>query len=116
MPGDAASSPTTAPYQSFRNRSRARKIEMRSAIVSHGRDRVLRACIAGLLVCSWAGCASGPPLPKRGAVEMATASVSGTDFHETVANADIIYFPSERAASGARSEPAALLLEALQGN
>ncbi|MFN2508682.1 MAG: ChaN family lipoprotein [Chthoniobacterales bacterium] len=39
-----------------------------------------------------------------------------TNFAALVITAEIIYFPGERAASGARSEPAALLLDALQQN
>ncbi len=36
------------------------------------------------------------------------------DFSAQVEGSDIIYFPTERAASGGRSEPASLLLEALE--
>ncbi|HMJ05933.1 MAG TPA: ChaN family lipoprotein, partial [Chthoniobacterales bacterium] len=38
----------------------------------------------------------------------------GTDFAALVAQADIIYFPAERAASGGKAEPAAQLLQALR--
>lgn len=88
---------------------------MRAAFSAASRRTFLRHWLITLLACSLAGCASRPPLPKRAALETARASGSATDFRETVASADIIYFPSERAASGARSEPAALLLEALEG-
>lgn len=77
-------------------------------------------CVAALasfplLTSPFAGCASKPALPKRAALS-AGFSDSRPDFAATVAEADIIYFPAERAASGARSEPAALLLEAFQAN
>lgn len=69
------------------------------------------------LACSLAGgCASGPALPKRATLETAGTPESRIDYAATVAEADIIYFPAERAVSGARSEPAALLLEALQAS
>lgn len=73
------------------------------------------------LVLPWAigGCAlmSGkPPLPKQASLEQATGPGAAPDFAALVANADIIYFPSDRAASGGRSEPAALLLDAMQQN
>ena len=53
-------------------------------------------------------------MPKRAALGATNTGGSATDFRETVNNADIVYFPSERAASAGRSEPAALLLEALE--
>ncbi|MFN2509058.1 MAG: hypothetical protein ABR589_09835 [Chthoniobacterales bacterium] len=53
-------------------------------------------------------------MPKRAALEPGGSSDSRPDYAATVAGADIVYFPVERAASGARSEPAALLLEAFQ--
>jgi len=55
-----------------------------------------------------------PPLPKQASVERLPQPATGTDFSADVENADIIYFPTERAASGGRSEPAARLLEALE--
>ncbi len=55
-----------------------------------------------------------PPLPRQASVERLPEPATGTDFSAEVQDADIIYFPTERAASGGRSEPAALLLEALQ--
>jgi uncharacterized iron-regulated protein len=54
-----------------------------------------------------------PPLPKQASVEAASDPASEENFATLVANTDIVYFPAERAASGGRSEPAALLLEAL---
>ncbi len=39
---------------------------------------------------------------------------AGTDYAALLEQADVVYFPGERAASGAKSEPAALLLEAAQ--
>jgi hypothetical protein len=70
---------------------------------------VALACVA--LVC---GCASKPPLPKRASIEHLPKPAADTDFNAVVAGADIIYFPSERAASGARSEPSALIVDALR--
>lgn len=69
-----------------------------------------------LLALHFAGCASRPALPKRAAAEPASSSDSRPDYAATVAGADIVYFPAERAASGARSEPAALLLDAFQAS
>lgn len=79
-----------------------------------------RPAVLALLVtlaCGLAGgCASGPALPKRATLETAGTPESRIDYAATVAEADIVYFPAERAVSGARSEPAALLLEALQAS
>ena len=55
-----------------------------------------------------------PTLPKHASIEGAPTPSGVTNFAELVADADIIYFPAERATSGAHSEPSALLLEALQ--
>ena len=55
-----------------------------------------------------------PPLPKQASIEHLGPPVTGTDFAAVVENADIIYFPTNRTASAGRSEPAALLLEALE--
>jgi len=63
------------------------------------------------------GCAflSGkPPLPKHASIEQLDRGASAADYAAAVASADIIYFPEDRAASAARSEPAALLLEAFR--
>lgn len=81
-----------------------------------------RLCIlAGCALCASAallslGCnfAGKPPLPKRGSIERAGAPAAETDYAALAANADIIYFPRERAAFGGRSEPAARLRDALQ--
>ncbi|MDQ6624988.1 MAG: hypothetical protein M3Y69_02440 [Verrucomicrobiota bacterium] len=74
--------------------------------------------VAGLsfavLTFYFCGCASKPALPRRASLDTAGSSDARPDFAATVAAADIVYFPAERAASGARSEPAALLLEAFQ--
>jgi hypothetical protein len=77
---------------------------------------VAQTVALALLALQIAGCASKPALPKRATLDSAGSSESQPDFAATVAGADVIYFPSERAASGARSEPAALLLEALQSS
>lgn len=69
----------------------------------------------GLLI-AFQGCAffaGKPPLPKRASIEHGAQPSAATDYAALVGNADVIYFPRERAASGARSEPAALLLDAL---
>lgn len=79
----------------------------------------MRALRRGLLLIASASvladCTSAPPLPKHAAIEGGgSGSEARTDYGAVVANADVIYFPSERAASGAGSEPAALLLEAFE--
>ena len=61
-----------------------------------------------------ASCAGKPPLPKHAAIERGGTPAAGTDYRALVADAEVIYFPQERAASGGKSEPAALLLEAVQ--
>jgi uncharacterized iron-regulated protein len=69
-----------------------------------------------LLCAAWSGCAlfsSKPPLPRHAAIERGGSPAAGTDYRALVEEAQIIYFPEERAASGAKSEPAALLLEAV---
>jgi hypothetical protein len=65
---------------------------------------------AAILAC----CVSKPPLPKHASIEHLPKPASDTDFNAVVAGADIIYFPAERAAFGARSEPSALIIEALR--
>ncbi len=60
-------------------------------------------------------CASGnAPLPKQASVERLPKPASETDYVAAVQNVDVIYFPTERAASAGHSEPAALLLDALE--
>ncbi len=79
----------------------------------------VRAITVALLVSALAGCASfsgKPALPKHASIERAASPAATTDYHAVVQDADVIYFPQERAASGGKSEPAALLLEALQGS
>ena len=92
----------------FRLRPRAARPPLRTAFRSL---RVL-ALVAG--ACGFLSCAGKPALPKRASIETAGVGASDHNFEALVANADIIYFPSERAASAGRSEPAARLLEALQ--
>lgn len=63
------------------------------------------------------GCASfsgKAPLPKQASLEHLGKPASSTDFAALVQSADVIYFPTDRAGSGAKSEPAALLMEALE--
>jgi hypothetical protein len=75
---------------------------------------------SGLLVCAAAALSScaifsgKPPLPKHASIERPGSPAAGTDYRAVVDQAAIIYFPEERAASAAKSEPAALLLDAAQ--
>ena len=55
-----------------------------------------------------------PPLPKHASIERAGSPAASTDYRAVLEQADIIYFPEERAASAGKSEPAALLLDAVQ--
>ena len=74
----------------------------------------IRAVVALGCVAVMAGCVSKPPLPKGASIEHLPQTAGDADFSAVVAGADIIYFPAERAASGARSEPSALILDALR--
>lgn len=72
-----------------------------------------------ILLCGLAlgGCAifpGKPPLPKRAALDSIGAPRRGTDFAALVASAEVLYFPTERAAFGARSEPSAQIVDALR--
>ncbi|MDQ3625807.1 MAG: hypothetical protein M3372_01585 [Verrucomicrobiota bacterium] len=73
-----------------------------------------RAILLLATACGALSCVSKPALPKRASLETAAARTSSEDFAALVPNADIIYFPTERAGSSGRSEPAARLLETLQ--
>lgn len=78
----------------------------------------LRGAALGCIL-AFGGCSmfSGKPaLPRRAAMEPGDVQNRGTDYTAMVAKADIVYLPAERAASGAKSEPAAMLLEALRKN
>ncbi|MDQ6656039.1 MAG: hypothetical protein M3Y80_09530 [Verrucomicrobiota bacterium] len=57
---------------------------------------------------------SNPPLPQQASIEHSARPTAETDFNAIVPNADIVYFPSDRAVFGSRAEPAALLLDAMQ--
>ncbi|MGZ5024032.1 MAG: hypothetical protein ACXWBS_04125 [Chthoniobacterales bacterium] len=70
--------------------------------------------VLSLLLQGCAFPAGKPPLPKQASIEQLPRPATETDYAAAVQNADIIYFPTERAASAGRSEPAALLLEALE--
>jgi hypothetical protein len=59
-------------------------------------------------------CVSKPPLPKQASIERLPRPAADADYSGVVAGADIIYFPADRAVSGARSEPSAMVLEALR--
>lgn len=82
--------------------------------------RLARCGASGLLLCAaaaFSSCAvfsSKPPLPKHASIERRGSPAAATDYRALVEEAQVIYFPQERAASSARSEPAALLLEAMQ--
>lgn len=70
-----------------------------------------------LVALMFSGCsffARRPPLPRQASIERLPPPAGETDFSAQVENADIIYFPTERAASGGRSEPAMVLLETLE--
>lgn len=94
---------------------------MNSAFVRRNRTspRDLFLLFALLLASGFlAGCGSSgnrPPLPQHAAVS-AFEQPAQTNFAAIVEHADIIYFPSDFAAFGARAEPAALLLEALENS
>ena len=75
------------------------------------------AIALGAIALSGCSIFSGKPaLPRHAAIEGGSAPGGVTDYTELVANAEIAYFPAERAASGARSEPSAMLLDALRRN
>jgi hypothetical protein len=71
---------------------------------------IAAACVLALLV---SGCATKPPLPKRASLERVPRPAATTDYNGLVAGADVLYFPRERVGATSRSEPAALLLDAL---
>ena len=89
---------------------------MTVAFVRHGRSVGYALTLVGTAAMVLQGCSfpGKPPLPRRASIEGGLAPSAGTDFAGLVASAEIVYFPANRAASGARSEPAALLLAALQ--
>ena len=75
--------------------------------------------IAGIGICLllYQGCAffaGKPALPKHASIEELQKPATPTDFSAVVESADLIYFPRDRVTSGVRSEPAALLREALE--
>lgn len=82
--------------------------------------RLPRSHAVVLLLCAaaaFSSCAvfsSKPPLPKHASIERRGSPAGATDYRALVEEAQVIYFPHERAASSGRSEPAALLLEAMQ--
>ena len=62
------------------------------------------------ILISGCGLFSGKPaLPRHAVIEGGSAPGGVTDYTALVANAEIVYFPAERAASGARAEPSAML-------
>ena len=69
---------------------------------------------ASALAVALAGCAGKPPLPKYASVDSAARPSSTENFAALVPEADVIYFPVERASYAGRSDPAAQLLAALQ--
>lgn len=81
--------------------------------------RLLRVSAVGLGVIALSGCSifsSKPALPRHAAIETRPAPSAGTDYIGLVANAEVVYFPAERAAFGGRSEPSARLLDAFLQN
>ncbi|MEP6820835.1 MAG: hypothetical protein ABI946_00635 [Chthoniobacterales bacterium] len=81
--------------------------------------RLLRYSAVVLGVIALSGCSifSGKPaLPRHAAIETRDAPSAGTDYVALVANAEVVYFPAERAAFGGRSEPSARLLDAFRQN
>src|SRR5437763_11368138 len=80
-------------------------------------NHAARLLLSGACMIFCAGCSlfsNSAPLPKHASIEHAGAPAAATDYRALVEQADVIYFPQERAASGAKSEPAALLVEAVQ--
>ena len=75
------------------------------------RLHVLFVCAVVLAV---GGCAGKPPLPKYASVEGSARRSSTENFAALVPEADVVYFPIESASHGGRSDPAAMLLEALR--
>ncbi len=69
-------------------------------------------CVSVLASC--ASFSGKPPLPKHASIEQRGRGASTSDFAAAVENAEIVYFPEDRAASAGQSEPAALLLEAFR--
>ncbi len=69
---------------------------------------------AAFLFQSCGSFSSSPPLPQQASIEHGARPTADTDFNAIVPNADIVYFPSDRAVFGSRAEPAALLLDAMQ--
>lgn len=77
-----------------------------------------RACLTALLT-SFSGCAffSRPPaLPQHAAIETKVTPLADARFAALVQNADIIYFPTELLGPDLASEPAAKLMDALEGS
>lgn len=74
---------------------------------------VVTSLAAGLLLQSCANFSANPPLPKHATLERGAGPIAQTDYAAIVANAEVIYFPSNRAGAGGRSEPSALLLDAM---
>jgi hypothetical protein len=66
------------------------------------------------LVSALAGCTGKPPLPKYASVEGSAGRSSTENFAALVPDADVVYFPIESASHGGRSDPAAMLLDALR--
>ena len=73
-------------------------------------SRAILLLTASLLL----SCTSKPALPKRASIEAAARRPSEQNFDALVLNADILYFPSQRAAWGGRAEPAAQLLDSMR--
>lgn len=77
-----------------------------------------RACLTAFLASS-SSCAlfSRPPaLPRHAEIETKATPLADARFAALVQNADIIYFPTELLGAGLSSEPAAKLMEAMEGS
>jgi hypothetical protein len=77
------------------------------------RTKDVRAIVLASIVILFSGCSffqREPPLPRHAVIE---AGGSEEKFTGLIQEADIIYFPSETALFGSRSEPAWKLLDAL---
>ncbi len=73
-----------------------------------------RQSLVAVLALFLADCASKPSLPKHASIERLERPAEKINFPMVVETADIIYFPSDRAVFGGSSEPAALLMEAIE--
>ena len=76
--------------------------------------KVHRSLLGCALALALGACTGKPSLPKYASVETATRPSSTENFAALVPDADVVYFPVESVSHGGRSDPAALLLDALR--